>query len=82
MRHRTDLVLVSVVTSRIGLSNETIQPERIRRLLELSDEIGAINMRMMNRSKFGKPDNLEERERLAVLMKELRHPEPCSSDSK
>jgi hypothetical protein len=53
-------------------------PDTTRQLIDLSDEIAAINLRIMERSKFGLQDDPEERAHLAELMEELesfeRHP--------
>jgi hypothetical protein len=46
--------------------------ERTRRVIEISDEIAAINKRILERSKSGSPEDLADRERLTMLTEELR----------
>jgi hypothetical protein len=52
--------------------------KRTQKLLDLSDEIAAINMRIMERTKIGAPDDPKDRERLESLMEELHQLEPRS----
>ena len=47
-------------------------PESTRRTIELSDEIAALHKRIMERSRSGMPEDVADRERLAMLMEELR----------
>ena len=47
-------------------------PESTRRTIELSDEIAALHKRIAERSKHGMPEDIADRERLAMLMEELR----------
>ena len=57
---------------RYGNGNGVHLPESTKRMIELSDEIAAIHKRMVDRSKFGSPEDAADRERLARLMEELR----------
>ncbi len=47
-------------------------PESTRRTIELSDEIAALHKRIAERAKYGMPEDIADRERLAMLMQELR----------
>ena len=46
--------------------------ESTRRTIELSDEIAALHKRIAERSRSGMPEDIADRERLAMLMEELR----------
>ena len=46
--------------------------ESTRRMIDLSDEIAALNRRILERSKSGSPEDVADRERLAMLTEELR----------
>lgn len=46
--------------------------ESTRRVIELSDEIAAIQKRMLERSRSGSPEDYVDRERLTLLMGELQ----------
>lgn len=57
---------------RFGGGNGVHLPESTKRMIELSDEIAAIHKRIIDRSKYGSPEDAADRERLAMLVEELR----------
>ena len=54
--------------------------ERTQSLLDLSDEIAAINMRMAGRPTGGSAEDIADRERLEVLIKQLEEWDPSDFD--
>ena len=57
---------------KFGSGNGVHLPESTKRMIELSDEIAAIHKRIIDRSKYGSPEDAADRERLAMLVEELR----------
>ena len=49
-----------------------VEVEHNEKLIELSDEIEAINLRMMERARSGEGSDPADQERLADLIEELR----------
>ena len=57
-------------------------PDPTRRVIDLSDEIAAINRRIRERANPASPLNAADRERLNLLMAELQASRPASKAGK